>query len=436
MKVLAIISDPLLGSTLKEFASALNHELIIHAGLDSANPSERVEECDVTLIETDDPSLEWPVTIETHVREFGQRLILVGNASDDQVSVALSHVPDAYLIKPVHPSLLSLAFRQIERRMGLECRIEEAGKEAMRVLKELENVMQSQREAIAEKELTYRELLLAYSRLQELNQQKNNFLAMATHELRTPVTVMRGYHRLLLDERLGKLQPQQKEVLLESDQSCTRLIKIINALLDLSRIEAGKLDLIYQENSIANDVKLVINQMRDLCKRKQLSLVLKLDKDLPRFKYDRDRISQVLTNLLENSIKYTPSGGKIYVSAQPYFWDRREPATSLVGSKRKERRVEGLDEPDPSKNSVMVEVNDTGIGISAEHQQEIFDEFTQVSSNQMNRTGLGLGLHISKRIINAHGGKIWVDSQPNTGSKFMFLLPIVPADNSSGASGE
>ena len=118
---------------------------------------------------------------------------------------------------------------------------------------------------LLERELTYRELLLAYSRLQELNQLKNNFLAKATHELRTPVTVIKGYHRILLDGRLGELLPQQKEVLLESEQSCARLIRIVNSLLDFSRIEAGKLELIYQDYDLASNAKLVVSQIKETC---------------------------------------------------------------------------------------------------------------------------------------------------------------------------
>jgi signal transduction histidine kinase len=357
---------------------------------------------------------------------------MIGKGSEEEMTAALNLGAAAFLATPVRPQLLSMVFSQMMKRIELESEVQEAQRRAARIQKELEQSLERQKEAIAEKDLTYRELLLAYSRLQELNQQKNNFLAMATHELRTPVTVMKGYHRILLDERLGKLQPQQKEVLLESEQSCSRLIRIINSLLDLSRIEAGKLELIYQENDFINNVKMVIKQTKEACKRKQLSLVLKLSKGIRRFRYDRDKVNQVLTHLLENSIKYTPPGGKVYVSVEPYFWERRS-ADAAAGLKpQKEQRHQLEERTNHSSNAIMVQVTDTGIGISPEHQQEIFDEFTQVSSNQMNRSGLGLGLNISKRIIEAHGGKIWVDSHLNSGSKFIFLLPLSPIETSPG----
>jgi two-component system, NarL family, sensor histidine kinase BarA len=219
-------------------------------------------------------------------------------------------------------------------------------------------------------------------------------------------------------------------VLLESEQSCTRLIRIINSLLDLSRIEAGKLELIFHEADFISNIKSVIKQTKEACKRKNLSLILKLEKSIPRFKFDRDRVNQVVTNLLENSIKYTPPGGKIYVSVQPYFWERRIPSETADGEGVGDWQRQPHELSPPDTNAVMIQVSDTGIGISPEHQQEIFDEFTQVSSNQMNRSGLGLGLAISKRIIDTHGGKIWVDSRLNSGSKFIFVLPLNPPDGS------
>jgi signal transduction histidine kinase len=354
--------------------------------------------------------------------------IFIGNNCESEIFTAHHLRANAYLTKPIHPRLLSMTLAQASQRFELETEVKEARKEAERVQKALEESLERQKDATAEKELTYRELLLAYSRLQDLNQKKNKFLALATHELRTPVTVMKGYHRILLDERLGKLHPQQKKVLRESEESCARLIKIINSLLDLSRIETGKLELNYQENDFADNIKAVISQVKETCKKKRLSFLLKVNKDLPRFKFDRDKISQVLANLLENSVKYTPSGGKIHVSVHPHFWERRNPTNSLkqrnleTGSLRKRGVAKH------QSNAVMVEISDTGIGISPEHQQEIFEEFTQISSNHMNRSGLGLGLAISKRIIDAHGGKIWVDSQLNSGSKFMFLLPLNPIE--------
>jgi len=259
---------------------------------------------------------------------------------------------------------------------------------------------------------------------------KNNFLSMATHELRTPVTVIKGYHRILLDDRLGKLLPEQRKVLMESEENCNRLIKIINSLLNLSRIETGKLELVYEENDFSDNAREVTQSLKVNLDRKELSIVLSLETGIPKFKYDREKVTQVLTNLLENSIKYTPQGGRIYLLAEPYFWERRNPFNpGVADNKRTGKSSLGLMSQAPF-NAVRVEVSDTGIGVSPQHRQEIFEEFTQVAAGQSNKSGLGLGLAIAKRIIEAHGGKIWVESQVNVGSKFVFLLPFSPMDSS------
>lgn len=359
--------------------------------------------------------------IEGHkLRNPAVTLALVGDGSDSQIAEALRSGAEAYLTAPLRPKLLQLTLSPLLRNAQLTSLATTAQDEAARVQEELQGSLERQKEAITEKELTYRELLLAYSQLQELNQQKNNFLASATHELRTPVTVIKGYHRILLDGRLGELAPQQREVLQESEQSCTRLIKIINSLLELSRIESGKLELFYQDYDLAANFKLIVSQMKEFSKRKRLSVVLKLEKELPRLRCDREKINQVLANLLENAIKYTQPGGKIFISARPHFWDR----AASSGTGRPD--VQGV--ASVLLNALVIQVSDTGIGISPEHQQEIFDQFTQVSSNQMDRSGLGLGLAISKRIIEAHGGRIWVDSQVNSGSRFTFLMPLNPVE--------
>lgn len=424
MKILLIYPHSAPLTEFEAFASTQGHELFCHSDVRTAKTALEEGIVDVVVLDMSEDLAPWLPIIESQ-REHGPSLLLMGNGSEEQVSRALEVGGDAYLTLPVNEPLLALTLNSLLKKSQLLAAMRSAQTDASRIEEKLKNSQQRQKEAVAEKDLTYRELLLAYSRLQELNQQKNNFLATATHELRTPVTVMKGYHRILLDGRLGELLPQQKEVLLESEQSCSRLIKIINSLLDLSRIEAGKLELVYQDYDVATNVKSIIGQMKDASKRKDLSIVLKLDKDLPRIRCDREKINQVVTNLLENATKYTPSGGKIYVSVQLYRSKAKDSVRfSLSDTKLPLSDRSGHALVDNLGQAIMVQVSDTGIGISPEHQQEIFEQFTQVSSNQMDRSGLGLGLAISKRIIQAHGGKIWVDSRLDSGSRFTFLLPL------------
>lgn len=426
VKIFLICQQPQIATTLKDFSDEFGHSLSVCSKITGTLDGEGWE-VGLIVLEMNSNTAEWlPRIKDCRRRNPAVTLAVVGDGSDKQIAKALSLGAEAYFTVPLHPKLLKLTLTPLLNNAQLRSLANAAQDQAARVQQELSGSLERQKEAITEKELTYRELLLAYAQLQELNQQKNNFLASATHELRTPVTVMKGYHRILLDGRLGELAPQQREVLLESEQSCARLIKIINSLLDLSRIETGKLELFYQEYDLAANFKQVVNQMREMSKRKRLSVILRLGKDLPSLRCDREKMNQVVTNLLENAIKYTQAGGKIYITAGPCFWDK----TSGAGVNRADLRV-----PSPrSANALVIQVSDNGIGISPEHHQEIFDQFTQVSSNQMDRSGLGLGLAITKRIIEAHGGRIWVDSQVNSGSRFTFLMPLAPLETPAMAA--
>ena len=422
MKIFLICQQSQIATALRAFSDEFGHALTVcsEACAEGIKLSGESWDAGLIVLEMSPNGPQWLPLVEDYRRQNpAVTLAVVGDGSDEQIAEALRLGAEAYFTTPVRPKLLQLTLIPLLNNAQLRSLANAAQDQTARVQRELYGSLERQKEAITEKELTYRELLLAYAQLQELNQQKNNFLASATHELRTPVTVMKGYHRILLDGRLGELAPQQREVLLESEQSCARLIKIINSLLDLSRIETGKLELFYQDYDLAANLKQVVSQMKEFSKRKQLSVVVKLEKNLPGLRCDREKINQVVTNLLENAIKYTHAGGKIYISAGPYVWDKN-------GGVRTGRTDLSPSSANPA-NAVMFQVSDNGIGISPEHHQEIFDQFTQVPSNQMDRSGLGLGLAITKRIIEAHGGRIWVDSQVNSGSRFTFLMPLGPA---------
>lgn len=423
MKIVSICQNPAIAAALEGFARASCHEFVSYERAITAFQALESSPGDLVILEMGQPDPYWLEFLEAQrqIRPISA-VVFAGDGSDGHLLRAEELGGEGYLTVPINANLLPLALNPLVQKLEFQSRVGSVQAEAARISEQLESSQQRQKEAVAEQDLTYRELLLAYSRLQNLNQQKNNFLASATHELRTPVTVIKGYHRILLDGRLGELAPQQKEVLQESEQNCTRLIKIINSLLDLSRIEAGKFELFYQEYDLASNFKQIVDQVKESSKRKQLSLVLKVAKGLPRFTCDRDKVNQVLANLLENAIKYTQPGGKVFLSAEPY-WRERKGGTAA-------ERLAGANNGDP--NAVIVQVSDTGIGILPEYHQEIFDQFTQVSSNQMDRSGLGLGLAISKQIIEAHGGKIWVESEPNSGSRFTFVLPFSPVETMAG----
>ena len=271
---------------------------------------------------------------------------------------------------------------------------------------------QTVQDLMQEREITYRNLLAAYLRLQEVNRQKTVFLASAAHELKTPLAVMKGYYDLLLSGSLGKLSDKQREMLAESKESCDRLIRLVSMFLNYSALESGKLVLQLRENDLRDCVGDVVCRWQDAFQRTKVRLEIRLDPNLKRFKFDYPKVQQCITNLVDNALKHTPAGGCVTVRAEPHFWERRVAELAPAVERRSGRRGR--------PNSVLVSVSDTGVGIAAEYHQEIFEEFVRVDPSS---SGMGLGLAITKRLIQGHRGKIWVDSEPGRGSSFTFLLP-------------
>ena len=267
-------------------------------------------------------------------------------------------------------------------------------------------------ELLQEREITYRNLLAAYLRLQEVNRQKTVFLASAAHELKTPLAVIKGYYDLLLSGSLGKLTQKQRDILQESKESCERLVRLVSMFLNYSALESGKLVLHLRENDLRDCLSELAKRWQEAFYRKHVRLETRFDDKLPLLKFDYQKVQQTVANLLDNALKHTPAGGSVTLTAESHFWERRA-AEEVPATERRRDRV-------PRPNSVKVEVSDTGEGIAAEHHQEIFEDFVRVDRTS---SGMGLGLAIAKRLVQAHRGKIWVDSEPWLGCRFTFLLP-------------
>jgi signal transduction histidine kinase len=276
------------------------------------------------------------------------------------------------------------------------------------------DMRQTVQELMQERETTYRNLLAAYLRLQEVNRQKTVFLASAAHELKTPLAVMKGYYDLLLSGSLGKLSEKQTDILHESKESCERLVRLVSMFLNYSALESGKLVLHLRENDLRDCIKDLNCRWQDAFQRAKVRLDVKIHEDLPIFKFDYQKVQQCIFNLIDNALKHTPPGGEVTLLAQPHFWERRVNESAPADERRR-----GAARQKP--NSVMISVADTGSGIAAEFHQEIFEEFVRVDPSS---AGMGLGLAITKRLIQAHRGKVWVDSEVGRGSSFSFLLPI------------
>ena len=268
-------------------------------------------------------------------------------------------------------------------------------------------------ELLQEREITYRNLLAAYLRLQEVNRQKTVFLASAAHELKTPLAVIKGYYDLLLTGSLGKLTDKQRDILEESKDSCERLVRLVSMFLNYSALESGKLVLQLRENDLRDCLDELAKRWTEAFQRKGVRLDASFDPSIPTFRFDYQKVQQAAANLLDNALKHTPAGGSVTLRAAPHCWERRVAAVAPVEERRRFRL--------PRPNSVEVSVADSGAGIAAEHHQEIFEDFVRVDRNT---SGMGLGLAIAKRLVQAHRGKIWVESESPSGSKFTFLLPM------------
>jgi signal transduction histidine kinase len=215
-----------------------------------------------------------------------------------------------------------------------------------------------------------------------------------SHELRTPLNAVLGYTELIRDGIYGEVPQKIREVVERVRHNGRHLLGLINDVLDLSKIEAGQLTLAEADYSLRKLVLEVVSATEGLATEKQLALEVDVPADLPLGRGDERRITQVLLNLVSNAIKFTDAG-----------------------SVRVRARVEG--------GSLLVAVSDTGVGIAAEDQERIFGEFQQVdSSSTRKKGGTGLGLAIARRIVELHGGRVWVESSPGHGSTFSCTLPL------------
>ena len=238
------------------------------------------------------------------------------------------------------------------------------------------------------------ELRQLYQQLEAANRHKSQFLANMSHELRTPLNGIQGYTELIMDGIYGEVPEKIKEIMERIQQSGHRLLGLINAVLDLSKIEAGRLTLSLTDYSMPGVVQTVYTAVEPLAAEKQLALNVNIQPDLPVGKGDEQRITQVLTNLVGNAIKFTEVG-KVGVQVSS------------------------------ENGTFVVAVSDTGTGIAEADQEKVFEEFHQAdSSSTRKKGGTGLGLSIAKKIIELHGGRIWVESSMGNGSTFSFTLPV------------
>jgi signal transduction histidine kinase len=238
------------------------------------------------------------------------------------------------------------------------------------------------------------DLTVAKKKVEETMKVKSDFTSMVSHELRTPLTAIKEGIAIVLDGSTGTVNEEQREFLDLAKRNVDRLARLINDVLDFQKLEAGGMAFNIQENDINATVSDVRKMLLLSAQKKGLDLVLKIGEDLPMIRFDKDKTTQVLMNLVNNAVKFTDKGN-----------------VTIMTSK--------------GANFIQVAVQDTGVGIKEEDLPKLFQKFVQLgNSNDRKTGGSGLGLAISKEIIEKQRGKIWAESKLGVGTAFYFLLPI------------
>ncbi|MFB3886023.1 MAG: ATP-binding protein [Thermodesulfobacteriota bacterium] len=293
-------------------------------------------------------------------------VLLTGHGSIDSALEAMKRGASDYLTKPINLDEMMLRLRKVteERQRFISLKDHAA------------------------------ELERANEELRKIDEMKSEFVSVASHELRTPLSAIKNAVQLMLQGRTGEINENQTKFLSMAERNINRLTGILNSLLDLSRIESGKIEIKFEEVDLRSSIEFVLSSLRPQTDGKSIQLKMEIAEGLLPAYADRDKFEQILTNLVGNAIKFTPEGGEISVSAKPF-----------------------------EEEMVAISVKDSGIGIPEDQLDKIFEKFHQVEDSlRRSVTGTGLGLAITKGLVETHHGKIWVESELGKGSTFIFTL--------------
>jgi signal transduction histidine kinase len=241
------------------------------------------------------------------------------------------------------------------------------------------------------------EFAILFNKLKEIDQMKDEFISMASHELRSPITAIKGYVSMFADGSFGVISEQGKKSVAIIESSIRRLADLVEDLLDVSRIEQNRLQVTPEETNLNEIISMTVDEMAVSAQAKKITLSYPTKgESLPTVSADKDKLRQVLVNLIGNAIKYTPAGS-VLVTAQPQ----------------------------PDDKYLIIRVKDSGIGMSAQEREELFNKFYRIKNESTKGIiGTGLGLWITKQLVNLMGGEIYVDSIVGTGTEFSFTIPV------------
>mgnify|MGYP001057391486 CR=1 FL=1 len=308
-------------------------------------------------------------------------IIMTGYASIETAVNAVNEGAYAYFVKPINMDEMKTTIVNALRQQRLS-------RENKRLVDDLQR--------------SNKLLFEANSQLRAATEAKSAFLAHMSHELRTPLNAIIGFSDLLIYGVAGEINNQQRQCLEDILSSGKHLLSLINDILDLSKVEAGKIDIRPESLRLADVVDDAVTTVKPMIDESKHKLVISVAEDLPPVYGDRNRLKQILLNLLSNAIKFTPDGGKLSLE------------TSREG------------------NFCKVSMVDNGIGIRKEDQTSIFEPFTQLDTQPGERKqGTGLGLALTKQLVELLGGKIWVESEYGKGSQFSFTIPFAEKEVTS-----
>ena len=351
------------------------------------------------------------VRIDTIIRNMGEGLVVVDNdgkiqllnpAAEKLLGLDLGEskgVPIAQLLKAEH--LLALAkgpLRDPPDHVTKEIELKSVDDHTRRVLQASSAVIENE----AGNTVGMVSVLSDITRQKEIEEMKSAFVAHVSHELRTPLFAIEQSLALLIEKESGESNPEREQFLYIAHRNIVRLSRLVNDLLDMAKLEAGQMRLNKISFKICDLVHHGVETLRGWVGSMELTMAERYPENDIEVEADPDRLTQVVTNLVGNAIKFTPSGGKITVEVDPHYI-----------------APEISEEP-----CIVISVQDTGVGIAEEDQKRIFERFEQASvARRQGVSSTGLGLAIAKEIVELHGGKIWVESKPGEGSRFVFVFP-------------
>jgi signal transduction histidine kinase/CheY-like chemotaxis protein len=331
-----------------------------------------------------------------------RKLVSVADATKDRrfKTLGLAYAPRSCLVMPLESpqrlvGALTLARREVQPFTSIEQALMRIIASQAAISIDNARLYTDQRAQLGEIATQKREVEVANAQIAEISRLKSEFLANMSHELRTPLNAILGFSEILKDN-LVDLTPQQRQECLQNiHASGKHLLELVNDVLDLSKIEAGRMELAYDRFGVQDAIREVHNVIRSLSERRDIDLSIDVVPTHLEIRADKSKFKQVLYNLLSNAIKFTPQGGKVWVSARA------------------------------DSEDLIVDVGDTGVGIPAEHHKRIFDEFYQLDHATTRQVeGTGLGLSLTRRLVELHGGGISLESDPGRGSVFTFRLPL------------